>query len=134
MYNLKCRGVLVTPFILITLIISWASSQATMSGPDVFFGVDKLYHLSAFFIYGICCRLFTEGIFYINHYKLKLYMAAFLGIAFGAIDELHQSFVPGRDASILDFLADVLGVFISTFVWNKIINFIRARYLEKCSN
>src|SRR5262245_28938134 len=29
--------------------------------------------------------------------------------ATGALDEWHQSFVPGRDASVLDWVADVVG-------------------------
>ncbi len=36
-------------------------------------------------------------------------MAALLGALYGATDEYHQSFVPGRDASIKDWTADVAG-------------------------
>ena len=32
------------------------------------------------------------------------------GALYGATDEWHQSFVPGRDASVLDWLADLCGV------------------------
>ena len=35
--------------------------------------------------------------------------AASLGVAYGFADELHQSFVPGRDSSLLDVLADTVG-------------------------
>jgi VanZ family protein len=35
-----------------------------------------------------------------------------LGIVYGALDEWHQSFVPGRTPSVLDWLADVTGVII----------------------
>lgn len=41
--------------------------------------------------------------------------------AYGIVDELHQSFVPGRTSSVLDVLADVVGAvtvvyFISRYV------------------
>ncbi len=35
-----------------------------------------------------------------------------LGIVYGALDEWHQGFVPGRTPSVLDWLADVTGVVI----------------------
>lgn len=35
-----------------------------------------------------------------------------LGALYGALDEWHQSFVPGRDPSLGDWAADVVGVLI----------------------
>lgn len=37
-------------------------------------------------------------------------LAIIIGIIYGASDEFHQSFVPGRSASIWDLAADFLGV------------------------
>jgi VanZ family protein len=36
-------------------------------------------------------------------------VAALLAVAYGAFDEVHQSFVPGRTASWLDLVADAVG-------------------------
>jgi VanZ family protein len=40
------------------------------------------------------------------------------GIAalYGAVDEWHQSFVPMRDASVWDWIADALGAFVGSRV------------------
>jgi VanZ family protein len=35
-----------------------------------------------------------------------------LGVAYGALDEVHQRFVPGRDSSLGDLLADSAGVLL----------------------
>ncbi|WP_144479090.1 VanZ family protein [Cytobacillus oceanisediminis] len=37
---------------------------------------------------------------------------AFMGVAilYGLLDEIHQSFVPARSATVIDFIKDVIGV------------------------
>ncbi|MEI7703912.1 MAG: VanZ family protein [Deltaproteobacteria bacterium] len=41
-----------------------------------------------------------------------------IGLAslYGATDEIHQSFVPGRDASVLDWVADTAGAVLGAVV------------------
>jgi hypothetical protein len=38
-----------------------------------------------------------------------------IAVGFGITDELHQSLVPGRDASVLDLVADAVGGAIGAF-------------------
>ncbi len=48
-----------------------------------------------------------------SHHTLRIHafiFAVIIGTAYGASDELHQSFVPGRTASIWDLLADSIGI------------------------
>lgn len=40
-----------------------------------------------------------------------LLAASLIAILYGATDEFHQSFVPGRDADVFDLFADALGAF-----------------------
>ena len=47
-----------------------------------------------------------------------------LGIVYGLLDEGHQAFVPGRDPSVGDFLADCAGVFFGFFF---LLSILRAR-------
>jgi VanZ family protein len=42
--------------------------------------------------------------------------AAALGIAYAVTDEVHQAFVPGRQAAPLDVLIDAVGVIVGVFV------------------
>ena len=39
-------------------------------------------------------------------------MTILICMVYGAIDELHQIYIPGRYASVGDWIADVLGVLI----------------------
>jgi len=41
-----------------------------------------------------------------------LLVTAFACSAYGAVDELHQYFVPGRNCNVWDWLADTLGAFL----------------------
>ena len=58
---------------------------------------------------------------FINKYwpnaKLHYLTALIIIILFGASDEWHQSFVPGRFATVSDFLADTLGAIVSAGIF-----------------
>lgn len=40
---------------------------------------------------------------------VKFIVGLIIIILYGVSDEIHQHFVPGRDASILDVMADIVG-------------------------
>ena len=40
-----------------------------------------------------------------------------LGAAYAASDELHQHFVPGRQAALLDVVIDTIGVAVGVLAW-----------------
>lgn len=62
---------------------------------------DKLAH---FTYYGIMAGLLTHGV------GLRwLIVPLILVPVIGAVDEWHQFYVPGRDASFFDWMADALG-------------------------
>lgn len=90
--------------------------------PDVvpsFFGFDKLAHFSEYYLFGclICRWLLAERSRFANHHAVLL--TILIGTFYGIGDEWHQSFVPGRDASLWDGLIDALAVVTaaSTYPW-----------------
>src|SRR3972149_7476486 len=46
-----------------------------------------------------------------------IFLGAFLAFLYGLTDEIHQYFVPGRDASALDAMADGTGAMIGSRVF-----------------
>jgi VanZ family protein len=92
----------------------------------MFPGQDKLAHAAVFGILGV---LFIQGLgprdSPFSVWKVLLITA--MVAAFGALDEIHQSFVPGRDASLGDLAADAAGGFAAAVVFRIRSSFTRAR-------
>ncbi len=59
-------------------------------------------------------------------------VAVLLGVLYGASDEFHQMFVPGRFSTISDFLADGVGVVLGVLAFRKfpaLFRFLDRRFL-----
>jgi VanZ family protein len=70
---------------------------------------DKVLHAGAF---GVLALLATWALARgrVRAATSRVLLAGCLiTVLYGATDEYHQSFVPGRDASVYDLLADALG-------------------------
>jgi VanZ family protein len=102
------------PLLGYAVLIFVASSMSRLAPPDIgitFF--DKIIH---------CCEY---GLFYLLAFRAAdrapvgfsrrgAYIAAFvLTVIYGALDEYHQSFVPGRDADVYDLVADTCGAVLA---------------------
>ncbi|MFV2047674.1 MULTISPECIES: VanZ family protein [Bacillaceae] len=44
------------------------------------------------------------------------WIAAAIAILYGLTDEIHQSFVPARSATVIDFVKDTIGVLVSYYI------------------
>lgn len=69
----------------------------------LFEGQDKIAHAVVYFT---LAYLFGRGL---GVRALRWLVILLVVAAWGALDELHQSVVPGRDASFADWIADVVG-------------------------
>jgi VanZ family protein len=92
-------------------VIYWMSSLPDLSGPrqdPLTLFLMNLGHLPLFAFLALCVlkTLKAVGSSWWPRYALAFAASA----ASGALDEWHQSFVPGRSSSVGDFLVDVLGI------------------------
>jgi len=107
-------------------VVLWATAIFVSSSipsdrlpPLAVFGFDKLVHFAIFLIF---CWLshralrLQESSAFLRSYSLSLSIA--LTVAYGILDEIHQSYVPGRDSNVYDVGADAIGALLyGLFYW-----------------
>jgi VanZ family protein len=106
------------------IAIFMQSSYGSIKLPDIDFDLaDKLLH---FIVFGILGILTARGLrksvnkkISENYFAITIVMC----ILYGASDEIHQYFVPGRHSSWGDWLADMLGIIIMVWIYKIIIDY-----------
>jgi hypothetical protein len=90
-------------------LIWWLSSQPLPV--DLPGGSDKLVHALAF---AVLCALWLAALAPRAWSAARTALFAVAATAlWGALDEVHQSFVPGRSPDVLDALADLSGALVA---------------------
>jgi VanZ family protein len=98
------------PFLGALVVIFCLSSQSDVPGARYFW--DKLLHAVGYAGLGVLALRAFHGGFERPRLAATLY-AGLAVILWGVTDEFHQSFVPGRDASAWDVVADAVGFAIA---------------------
>ena len=93
------------------MLIFFLSSQPSLPAVSFFSGADLLLH--AVFYAILCVFLARSFMDPQNRNWNRVILLTILVTAYGVTDEYHQSFVPGRSASIWDVLADDVGGFLA---------------------
>jgi len=92
--------------LFMVLVFALSGSSALPGVPDMW---DKLVHAVVYGVFGILCLRATHGGF--SRPRPGPTLAALcLAVAYAALDEWHQSSVPGRYPSVADWVADVVGI------------------------
>lgn len=114
-----------SPVVIYASLIFYLSS---LSHPEVYVPSllldlgDKGLHAIEYGLLGILTyRAFRyAGSNWTTSYAVLLAIVA--SSAYGLTDEIHQAFVPFREADIWDFLTDVLGSSLATWGWARFID------------
>lgn len=99
------------PVVFYMAAIFYASSLAEVTLPP---GGDKPWHVIAYAGFGLLvARAFAGG--FVRPLGIAAAAGAIgFGVAYGASDEIHQMFVPGRSAELADLVADAAGIIVGT--------------------
>ena len=102
----------VPPLVYMALIFAISSlEQPPLPMPEFeWLTIDKLYHFIEYAILGaLVARALVKAKPSVVPSRWVWCIAAVFSILYGASDEWHQTFVPGRFATLADWVADVLG-------------------------
>jgi VanZ family protein len=101
------------------------SSQPVLPSPP---GVnDKMAHALAYGLLGVLCLVaLAEGEWHGITWRRCL-AAVVIAVAYGATDEFHQSFVPGRAPDLADLVADAFGAALAVAVTGASAILLRGR-------
>jgi len=99
-------------------LIFFLSAQPKL--PEILFvfdGIDKLFHAGAYGVLGLLVS-YALGV----RSRRAALLAVLVSSLYGASDELHQYFVPGRSCDVFDWLADTSGAVVAVGllgVWQR---------------
>jgi VanZ family protein len=110
------------PAVLWAIAIFCASSIPSNAMPrSIILSQDKLIHMGVYAVLGfVLYRGIRRGTTWM--WDTAGWVTFGIGVLYGASDEFHQHFVPGRSMDIYDLLADAIGIVCAIGV---------ARYLER---
>ena len=96
------------PALAVFATIYWFSDQPTW--PDAMVGQpDWLLHGAAYALLGVTICFGLGGPLRRPLSLRRVGLAWLLVIVAGGFDEIHQSFIEGRDAAVMDVVADAVG-------------------------
>ncbi len=101
---IKILGKIVVVFLVFALFVGGAQPQAVglFESP-----LDKVAHIFYYAVITLCLERLIG---------LRLSLSVFYALSIGIADEIHQLYLPGRTADILDFTADAFGISLSAII------------------
>ena len=120
-------------YLFLLLALSWAgviyylSAQPGTDEPLPFVHLDKILHLIAYGLLGFLAMgaVRARGD---THRNGQVWLIALLVGLYGISDEFHQSFVPGRDPSMYDIVADVAGGILGAWAMYFLVKALSMRF------
>ena len=108
------------PIVIYCLLIFIQSSYPAIKNAPELPYIDKVLHCVAYALLGaLFLRAFKTSRIK-NNVKLMLILSVLLSSLYGVSDEIHQYFVPYRDAEIMDVLADTLGGIMGVYIYQSL--------------
>lgn len=93
-----------------------ASSQSTLTVPDVGVSYDKLAHL---LVFGLLATAVLRIPYVINKSWRGVLLTILIVSGYAILDEFRQSLTPGRAVELNDWIADTLGAILASILYLK---------------
>jgi VanZ family protein len=97
------------------------SAQANLTPPMPFVSMDKVYHLIEYAILGLLLARAASATFTSLAPLAIALVAISSGIVIGTSDEYFQSFIPGRESSGVDLMADTAGLALAQVAYRVFV-------------
>ena len=108
------------PIILYCLLIFIQSSYPSIKHTPELPYLDKVLHFVAYALLGILFLRAFKTSRIKNNVKLMLILSILLSFLYGISDEIHQYFVPYRNADLMDVLADMFGAIMGVYIYQSL--------------
>lgn len=106
-----------TPFLLYCLLIFWLSGQSDPGHLSPFVVPDKIAHILEYLGFGFLLMRMLTFLDPEQDVVRQLIWVLSGALLYGLSDEIHQYFVPGREFSWMDLLADGAGAYLGARLW-----------------
>ena len=107
------------PLIIYCLAIYIQSDHPASEHIPTFEFSDKILHFLAYAVMGVLFYRAYQTLHFKDNLRLLILLSIFSASLYGISDEIHQYFVPFRDASILDVIADILGAIFGVYLYYR---------------
>ena len=118
------------PLIAYCLFIYIQSDHPSPENLPSFKFSDKLLHFAAYAVLGVLFFRAYQTLSFKNNIQLLMLLSMISASLYGISDEIHQSFVPDRDGSLMDVMADVLGAVCGVYLFNLWMRFRKGSVLN----
>ena len=109
------------PLILYCLFIYIQSDHPSPEQIPTFPYVDKVLHVTAYGIMGILFYRAYQTLRLKDNIKMLMFLSVISASLYGISDEIHQSFVPFREAEVADVIADMIGALSGVCLYQLLI-------------
>ena len=118
------------PLIAYCVFIYIQSSYPSPESLPSFEFSDKLFHFGAYAVLGVLFYRAYQTLPIKHNFQLIVQLSMISASLYGVSDEIHQSFVPYRDGSFSDVIADVLGAVCGVYLYHRWMAAIKDRKLN----
>lgn len=110
-------------------LIFYMSSQSHPEEqvPFVMFFSDKVVHAVEYAVLGALCYRALQRSPREVWRRQAMLLAIVLTSLYGISDEIHQAFVPFRESSVFDWIADTIGAAVGAAGFSRLSQFVVAR-------